>query len=168
MNNNKMSTNNLILIGVVIVVFVAGGWWLLTRDFTSPTGETSGDTAKDEGNRGASAEDISAPSTTTSDGESVSVANQPAGSMVAVSSVTFTETGWIAVRDSGGWTLGAGRFDAGTYENVAVKLLRATEAGERYQILLYHDDGDQQFDLKKESLVTHSDGTVAGVMFTAQ
>ena len=168
MDNDKTNTSNIIFIGIAVVVLVAGGWWLLTRDLA--VDGTSGD-AVEETNTEAidiSAETITPPSTTTSDGEAISVASQSAGASVTISSVTLTEMGWVAVRDDRGWTLGAARLDARTHENIAVELLRATESGQRYQVLLYHDDGDREFDLKKESLITHSDGTVAGVMFKVQ
>ncbi|KKW19514.1 MAG: hypothetical protein UY61_C0055G0003 [Candidatus Adlerbacteria bacterium GW2011_GWC1_50_9] len=169
MDNDKTSTSNLIFIGIVVVVLVAGGWWLLTRD-SAVDDATGGNVAEDTNMDAAdvSTETIAPPSTTTSDGETISVASQSAGNSVTISSVTLTEMGWIAVRDDRGWTLGAARLDAGTHENIVVELLRATESGQRYQVLLYHDDGDREFDLKKESLITHSDGTVAGVMFKVQ
>jgi len=76
--------------------------------------------------------------------------------------------GWIAVRDSNGRTLGAGRFEAGTHSNVEVPLLRTTLTGQSYQVLIYVDDGDRVFDLHSDILVTRSDGSVAGDVFSAR
>ena len=165
---DKISTNNWIVIGVVAAVVILGGWWVMTSA-PSTSSENEGDASGEEMTDDNSVPvDVSSGPSTTSDSESVSVSNQAAGTSVVLSSVTFSETGWVAVRDDRGWTLGAKRFDAGTQSNIAVTLLRATEAGQRYQVLLYIDDGDRAFDVKKEILVTRSDGSVAGAMFSAQ
>jgi len=100
-------------------------------------------------------------------GEAVSAGDQPAGSIVVVKSVTLSELGWVAVRDSNGRILGATRVDVGAHEAVQVELLRNTTTGEHYQVLLYTDDGDKAFDLHKDTIVTNSDGSVAGAAFTA-
>ena len=87
---------------------------------------------------------------------------------VAVASATLSDEGWIAVRDSEGKTLGAALFAPGTYENVSVPLLRATSAGETYQVLIYFDDGTKTFNLHTETIVLNPDGTVAGTTFIAR
>ena len=46
---------------------------------------------------------------------------------------------------------GARRLDAGVHENVYVKLLRNTDGDKLYYIILYSDDGDGEFDIKKDS-----------------
>jgi hypothetical protein len=100
-----------------------------------------------------------------SSGETVTVQDQAAGPSVSVASVTLNQMGWVAIRDADGRVLGAARFDAGTYANVSVPLLRATVAKSSYQVLLYIDDGDRQFDLHKDILITGADGGVAGTTF---
>lgn len=162
---NKLSRNNWILIGIVAVALIGGGWWLMGSDVDT---ENENDDEEESAETNSSPIDVSPGSSTISNDESVSVSDQPARETVAVSSAKFTESGWIAIRDDRGWTLGATRFVAGTHSNVAVQLLRGTTAGERYQVLLYIDDGDGAFDLEKEILVTRSDGSVSGATFTAQ
>lgn len=105
--------------------------------------------------------------TVTAGGEAVAVVDQSAGSIVKVASVTLAQTGWVAVRDNKGWVLGARRFEAGTNTDVEVVLQRNTVAGEKYQVLLYSDDGDKEYDLHKDSLIMNADASVTGATFTA-
>ena len=168
-------TGNRIIAAIVLVLLLIGAWYLGhttvvsemagnddTSGYSSSTAQTS--TTGSTTNAKPSA---SVP-TTQAIGDAVEVANQPAGMAVSVSSVTLGDTGWVAVRGSDGRILGAGRFDAGTSKNVVVDLLRGTISGQRYQVLLYVDDGDKQFDFHKDTLVTNSDGSVAGTTFSAE
>ncbi|MEK7107095.1 MAG: hypothetical protein AAB899_02810 [Patescibacteria group bacterium] len=100
-------------------------------------------------------------------GESVSVKDQLAGFEVQVASLALTEIGWVGIRDKDGRVLGAGRFEAGSFKNVNIPLLRATVAGESYQVLLYVDDGDKKFDLHKDILISGPNRGVAGTNFRA-
>lgn len=165
----KLLSDNRLLIGGAAALVIIGALWFMTREATAPSMETS-DTNMNTGETPDKTSDLNpgvAPSTT-SDNEYIAVKDQLAGSTVTVDSVTFTQTGWVAIRDDRGWTLGAARFEAGTHDAVEVPLLRATEAGQRYQALLYIDDGDGKFDLDKEILVTRSGGSVAGMTFSVQ
>lgn len=164
---DKISTNNWIIIAIVAALLILGGWWAFTQS-PSPSSPEDAEAAGGNADGDSVPIDVSAGPSTTSDGEAVSVSDQQAGETVMLDSVTFSETGWVAIRDDRGWTLGAKRFEPGTYSDVAMTLLRATEAGQRYQALLYIDDGDKQFDFKKEILVTRSDGSVGGMMFSTQ
>ncbi len=167
----NFSTNTWIIIGVAVVVLVGGAWWLMARDTAeneNNDAETNTEEEIEDSDAASAPIDTTTVNTTVSNDASISVADQSAGTTVSVSSVTFAEIGWIAIRDDRGWTLGASRFPAGTHSNVKVELLRGTTAGERYQVLLYVDDGDGAFDLDNEILVTKSDGSVAGAMFTAK
>lgn len=105
---------------------------------------------------------------TVAQGDSVSVASQPAGMSVALTSVTLTQEGWVAIRDSSGTTLGAALFAPGTHAGVSVALLKPTIAGGNYQALMYFDDGTKMFNLKTETIVLNPDGSVAGATFYAQ
>lgn len=161
-------------IGVLLlVIIIGGGWWLWCKQ-NAPTlngARTTADLSKSATpatsvNDSTSSGTVATPTATLS-GEAVSVGDQPAGSFVSIGSVTLSQTGWVAVRDSGGRVLGAARLEPGTNTGVQVPLLRNTVSGERYQVLIYIDDGDKQFDLHKDILVTNPDGSILGAAFAA-
>ena len=150
--------NTQAIIGAVVVVLVLLAGWLL---FARPAGNESA-SATTNGST-STAGDLNPSMVST--GEAVTVRDQAAGSSVAVASVTLNQMGWVAVRDENGRVLGAARFDAGTWSNVSVPLLRATTANSSYQVLLYVDDGDKQYDLHKDVLIMGTNGGVAGTTF---
>lgn len=162
--------NTQIIIGAVLLVVVIGGvWWVLARGANrSPVQTTNTTVATTTNPAPAAAEALPGAPTAEASGESVSVADQAAGETVRVSSVTLSERGWVAIRDDSGRTLGAALFPAGTQTDVSVPLLRATEGKQHYQVLLYFDNGDKQFDLHTDTLVVNSDGSVAGTTFTTE
>lgn len=162
-----------ISIGVLVLIILVGGWWALDKKglpmkdgaSTGPdTTQQNANTANDTSNTKQS---VAATSPIEVSGDAVSVQDQPAGSVVSVASATVPQTGWVAVRDENGRVLGAARLEAGSHALVQVELLRATETGGRYQVLLYVDDGDKVFDLHKDTLVINADGSVSGAAFTA-
>lgn len=158
-----MKQNQTLISAGVVILLLIGGWWLYNSNgpaMPTPQGNEKEDVAAET----PAPQGPVAPA----EGESVTVADQPAGMAVVVSTVNLSQMGWIAVKDDHGWILGAGRFDAGTSKDVSVPLLRGTEPGERYQVLLYIDEGDKEFDFRKDSLVIESGGSVAGTMFNAQ
>lgn len=154
----NMNTN-VIIGGIVILIVLVAGWWFTSR----PTSEGSVGTTTTGSGSTTSAGGLNPSMVET--GEAVTVRDQAAGESVAVASVTLTQNGWVAVRDSDGRVLGAARFDAGTWSDVSVPLLRATVTSSPYQVLLYVDDGDRQFDLYKDILITDASGGVAGTTF---
>jgi hypothetical protein len=168
--NNR---TNQLLAGAVVLVLVAGAW-VLGRYSVAPASTTGAKTTQEQKPATAVTPSGSVkpsiqkevPSTPPS-GEMVDVPNQPAGASVAVRSVTLVKMGWVAVRDNEGRILGAARFDEGTHSGV-VELLRNTVAGSSYQVLLYVDDGNKEFDLHADILVSEADGRVAGTTFLAQ
>lgn len=93
----------------------------------------------------------------------VAVHDQAAGMSVVVASVTLTQDGWVAIHEDAngkpGRITGAQRFNAGRYENVMVDLLVPTDGGETYYAMLHIDDGDRQFDLKKDLALMGGDNT---------
>ncbi len=171
-------TSNRIIVGIVIALIFVGGWWLIARNASeSPVvDQESGEVVIEDGTSTTAEVDSGSvlgsipddTATIVGSKEFVEIVDQSAGMSVKVKSATLVQIGWIAVRDTDGRTLGAGRFEPGSHANVEVPLLRATEKGERYQVLIYVDDGDKAFDLHQDILVTGGDGTVAGDVFSAQ
>ncbi|MBI2612984.1 hypothetical protein HYW59_04245 [Candidatus Kaiserbacteria bacterium] len=171
-------TSNRIVAGIILALIFIGGWWLIARNASLDTGEMETEREVEDTGMPTSSSAVNPSSvlgplseetpTIAGSHESIDVVDQPAGMTVKVSAATLAQTGWIAVRDVDGRTLGAGRFEAGVYADADVPLLRATTAGGRYQVLIYVDDGDKEFDLHKDILVTGADGTVAGDVFSAQ
>lgn len=144
------NTRNWLIIGAVVIVLLGLGWWLMARgrsaspntDATTGATSTVGTTLS-----------VGAPVTTTASGESVSAKDQTAGLSVAVEGMNLAKVSWVAVRDvKGQRILGAHRFEAGVTAG-EVSLLKPTVAGGEYQVLVYVDDGDKKFDMKKDALV---------------
>ncbi|MBI2610813.1 hypothetical protein HYW60_02675 [Candidatus Kaiserbacteria bacterium] len=173
-------TSNRIIAAIILALIFIGGWWLIARnayDGSVSLSETE-DVEEEVAGRTSESSPVNPTSvfgplseetpTIAGSRESVDVTDQLAGMSVKVKSATLAQMGWIAVRDADGRTLGAGRFEPGTHADIEVPLLRATTAGERYQVLIYVDDGDGEFDLHKDILVTGGDGSVAGDVFSAQ
>lgn len=160
-------------IGVLVIIVLALGWWIGTHSATTLSGSVNTDQMTPSSNSSSSTTGSASTATQTplhvTDmmGESVSIPAQHAGMEVSISSLTLSEPAWVAIRDSNGKTLGAALFDAGTHTDVSVPLLRGTEVRQSYQALLYADDGDHQFDLHKDVLIS-SGGSVAGTTFMAQ
>lgn len=75
------------------------------------------------------------------------------GPLVFVSSVKLPEGGWVAIhRDEAGAPgaiVGAGYFDK-DLSSGEVNLSAASKEGETYHAVLYHDNGDLNFDTKTD------------------
>ncbi len=163
------------VIGVLVVIILLLAWWIVshpglgvfpasgTSMSTTTSNVTSPSTVK-----GSSSMSQSTSPTTEARGESVSIANQQASKEVAVSALTLSQPSWVTIRDSNGRILGAAWVSTGTHSKVSVPLLRATMAGQKYQVQLYADNGDRKFDTHADILITGAGGAVAGTTFTAQ
>lgn len=146
-------------LGVAVGVLVSAAWFfgphggpVLTQ--TGNTPKTSADTLP-EGNAQSG---------------SVSVADQEAGNSVLVDSVTVAPPGvWVAVREvtdnSLGNILGAAHV-RGPVSATIVDLLRPTLPGRTYAVTLYRDDdGDDKFDMSKDSAYVDFDTGKAVIVF---
>lgn len=104
--------------------------------------------------------------------ETLAVRDQSAGGSVAVASVDLVAAGWIVVHEETNGTignaLGALRKDAGTHQNLTVPLLRDTQAGSRYWVILYTDDGDSLFSLDSDFPTLTGAGAPITSVFTAR
>ena len=102
---------------------------------------------------------------------SISVLPQPAGMTVAIAQVVMPQSGWVVIHEDNagapGRVLGAQRFDMGTFTG-AVDLLRGTVAGGIYYAMLHADDGDRQYDTKKDPAMLSLDGTIIMTTFMVQ
>jgi len=85
------------------------------------------------------------------------VSDQPAGEEVIMSMVSLGlgQSGWVAIHEvdvdgAPSNILGARRFGAGKYFGEKIELLRGTREGEVYVAVLHADDGDSEFDYKRE------------------
>lgn len=150
----KVTSNQLIIGAVVVLVLAGGAWWFFIKPAGSGTVATSTASSSGDTSGATSGADSAVPAnpTTGASGEVISVQDQPEGDSVSVGPIVLTKAGWVAVRDDMR-ILGAARLDAGTTQNIFVPLLRNTTTGTKYQAVLYVDDGDRQFDFKKDALV---------------
>lgn len=107
---------------------------------------------------------LSAPSVA-----AITVGDQKAGESVLVSLVSTDASAWLALRENNnglvGNILGARRIDVGTTGNVEIPLLRSTQAGKSYFIVLFKDNGDKVFDFKTDAPMT-ADGTLISKVFS--
>jgi len=168
--NNNIVRNWLSGVGVALVVVVAATFALHSKETLSPVLGDASTTTEATTTTNHPVVTGTGPSlavTTEVRGEMLSVLNQSAGASVTIDSMTLTRKSWIAVKDTTGRILGAGLFAAGTTKG-DVSLLRNTLAGQRYEVLIYVDDGDKQFDLHKDMLVTAIDGSPISTAFNAQ
>ncbi len=180
------TTNRVIAVIILLLIFI-GGWWLIARNsiHSKVVSQKGGSAASSTdvsvtdvtlGDESSATSDVSATTRepvadaakTTATSEEVTAVDQKAGSTVTVATVTVAQTSWVAVRTADNRILGAARLEAGSYTDVSVELLRATEAGQTYTVVVYTDDGDKMFDIHKDSLVAKADGSDVSSSFVAQ
>ena len=122
---------------------------------------------------GASKDLISVDQTVSSSGsDALNVVDQPAGDSTLIAKLTLALPAWVAIHEDmegePGRVLGARRFDPGMYSGESVELLRATLPQGLYYAMLYADDGDRQFDLKKDVQVKDISGKPVMTSFNAR
>ena len=102
-------------------------------------------------------------------GTMISVDDQAAGFSVAVA-IKSSKRAWVVVHEETdgkpGKILGAQLFSEGSHTGV-VDLLRPTEAGKKYSVMLHEDDGDHAFDYQKDLPIKDADGNVINRTFSA-
>lgn len=171
----------------IIVGFIAGYLWTSSKyDQTEEVGEMA-EKSQETDLKGGKVEietpgtnsgqvvtppttDTSAPKASTS--ESVTVEDQIGGETVMVKMSGMTSDRWIAVHEldetgNPGWVLGASLFRKGATEGT-VELIRGTEAGKKYSVVIHSEDGDGAFSLRLDLPVLRADGSLVASTFTAQ
>lgn len=163
--NNITAFVLIFIAGLVIGVLTAPLIWERTshEDVIADTGSVTKD-----GTSGVIATDTAM--TEDASGYSISVDDQLAGDRVLLSNATFAKTGWAVVHEDNngalGNALGAQRLEPGTHENVHVELLRNTETGNLYHVVLYTDNGDGEFSLKTDLPLRNTDNSYVEDTFT--
>ncbi len=95
----------------------------------------------------------------------ISVADQSAGTVVTLGKVEFpSRNGWVVVRDyadgKSGNVLGASRYSADDgLVPTTVDLMRATKAGNSYQVVFFTNGGDTGFSLADDVLIEGTETT---------
>jgi hypothetical protein len=131
---------------VVAVVLIGSGWIMSHRGGSTAASATTTDQV-------AIVDTTSQTAAVMTTGDALTINDQAAGGTVAIASMSFDKTSWVAVRDAKThWILGARRFDAGQKTGEVV-LLKKTVAGGKYEGVIYTADGDKAFDLHKDTLV---------------
>lgn len=92
------------------------------------------------------------------------------GNTVTLSRIDLDQTFWVAIRDSREddptpYVLGAKKLMKGVHVNEDIYVSRAIEAGKSYDVVLYKDMGDFNYDA---SLLIESDGEPVGTTFKVQ
>lgn len=181
---NSLSTNQKLLLSALVGFLVGAGAVFVWNTAQAPSSVPSPSSGAPEENENASEEESSAMEETNasesqqaspaaavseSNGDRVTVADQPAGTVVAVASVNFSSAGWVAVHEDRngelGNVLGAAWFPAGNSVGV-VELLRGTAPGNVYHAVLYRDDGDKAFELDADAVI-QTGGNPVQSTFTA-
>jgi hypothetical protein len=143
---------------------------LAAEETSQPEGSTVSDVeTKTVANTSSMSDDVLATANTVTSAEyTMSVADQSAGNVVIVSKTIFKKATWVAVREDVngkmGNILGAYLFPEGT-QSGSVELLRPTEEGSSYYVVAYLDDGDKEFDYKKDTLLTNTDNKAVAAQF---
>jgi hypothetical protein len=159
-----------VLVAGLIVGFLVGWFWQKNVSQSAINDEEQGNASTTEVLSTSTVPALATTYQTIVAPAFVSVDDQRAGGLVFVKHVESTNPTWIAVRDIDGQSVGnilGAAMVTGASDDVPVTLLRPTVAGEKYAIFLYQDDGNGQFDFKKDLLIMQNNMPVAA-MFTAQ
>lgn len=170
--------NNKVAIGVIGLILGLVLGWLIGRDavVVNAPDRNAEETANQETSmmvdvNGSQIQDaLFKESMMSHESDSAILVNdQGAGSVATVASVETDVPAWVTVREDMngvvGNILGASRVDAGSSNNIVINLLRPTEAGKTYRVVLFMDDGDRMFDHTKDAPII-SDGVLVSQPFS--
>lgn len=188
-NNNKVQSS-VIIVGVIGLVLGFFLGWLIGKGNDVPQTQVAGNDSvemEESNDTSSTNEDVttgdirnslqenqavvtSTLSVNTNDAE-FEASDQTAGGSVMVTGVSATKVTWVTVRENNagklGNILGARRIEAGNNQNVEVVLLRPTQAGKEYFVVLFEDNGDKVFNHKTDMQVV-KDGDVLAASFMAK
>lgn len=154
--------------GIAVVVVLVLGWWFFTAPVqeASTNTNTNTQTTSTGSNTSTGASSDVRPTVEVNMGEEVHADDQPAGDSVRVVEAKLSRVSWLAVRDDMR-IYGAAKVTpptgGGTMSDITVPLLRNTESGKSYTVVVYADDGDGVFDFKKDSLVNGLDDSFSAL-----
>ncbi len=143
---------------VIVVVLGLGGYLIFGHKNADNSGATGG------------IEESTGTQTNTATINRISMSNQFPGNIVYVSSVSFTNGGFVAIHKDNngkpGAIIGTQYFDAGTRPGT-INLTEKTVEGGTYYAMLHSDDGDKVFDATKDLPLNDAAGAVIMQTFKA-
>lgn len=158
------------VVGIVVGVLVGWAWFVNPGDTPgSVVSKSEGSAQESEGTQPVAPTAPGVPAVSSSSA-GISVASQPAGSTVAIASVSVASPSWVVVYESRngarGNALGAKLF-APEEKSGVVYLLRSTTAGQTYFVGQRLDNGDRVFSMKNDMPAVDSAGKLLVAQFKA-
>src|SRR3989338_11517499 len=152
----KSEMSTYIVVAIIAFALGLGSGWLWTKKIVAPVDGTKNIETTEAADKTSG--QISTGDLATSN--SILVKDQTAGIEVVVEQVVLTNVAWVVVREDDGAgkpgkILGAQLFDAGISAG-KVELLRGTETGKTYFVMIYSDNGDRAFDPKLDAPILDS------------
>ncbi len=152
----------LLVLGVIVGALLSSAW-------SSRTTTQQSNLATSAAAAISATSTVKMPQTTPTEAPII-VADQPAGSSVAIANLSIAKPTWVVVYVSRegkpGLALGARLFFAGDKQG-KVGLLRNTQAGQSYFVGLSVDNGDRVFSLTKDRPLADADGGPLWATFRA-
>lgn len=101
---------------------------------------------------------------------SVTISKHTPASTAVVDSTTLTQNGFVTIHDdqngNPGGVLGASELlQAGTHENLVIKLTRKTQDGEKLFAVVHKDDGNGQLDPQNDEVLKDDSGNTVQAIF---
>jgi len=164
----RRSSKGIVIAALIVILILIGAYWFFISSPAVPNEETDQPINNSEEISSSDSESkVEIPTSSL-----LEVSDQSAGEMVKVSSVSLSADSWVAVheeRNGGlGNILGALWLPAGTHSNQEVELLRATESGTKYFVVIRSDNGDKEFDHEIDLPLKDADGNEILSSFQAQ
>jgi len=167
LQNKKTVAAGAIIGGLLLGIFIGNVWRgkekgeLVINENTASTTEVASKASKQSASpvkaveKNTAKKPITIETTPSTKENSVTLfSEQLAGKTVSIERAVLSQDGWLVVRENKngefGRILGAIWLPKGTTDSAVVELLRDTETGKDYSILIYSDNGDRQFSTEKD------------------